>query len=80
MPLLKPPSPKADRVTLQLRVQKPFLEQVELYAEFIGADKEYVITQPVSRLLKRDQEFQRWLQQRNHSGGNKTGEATTVTG
>ncbi len=69
MPLLKPPSPKGDRVTLQLRVQKPFLELVELYAEFIAADKEYVITQPVNRLLKRDQEFERWLSQQNHSAG-----------
>ena len=40
MLLLKPLSPKAERVTLQLRVQNAFLELVELYADFIAADKE----------------------------------------
>ncbi len=59
MPLLKPPTPKPERVNVQVRVEKSFLELVELYAEFIGATREYVVTESVNRLLKRDHDFQR---------------------
>jgi len=33
MPLLKPPAPKPERVNLQVRIEKSFLERVELYAD-----------------------------------------------
>ena len=49
MPLLKPPTPKPERVSLQVRVEKSFFELVELYAEFIGASREYVVTESVNR-------------------------------
>jgi hypothetical protein len=53
--------PKPERVNLQIRVQKSFLELVELHAEFIGASHEYAVMESVNRLLKRDHDFQRWL-------------------
>ncbi len=45
MPLIKPPTPKPERVNLQVRVEKSFLELVEPHAEFIGASREYVVTE-----------------------------------
>jgi len=80
VPLLKPPTPKPERVNLQVRVEKSFLELVELYAEFIGATREYVVTESVNRLLKRDHDFQGWLRKRNHSGGDKPVQAHATTG
>ncbi len=65
MPLLKPPTPKPERVDLQVRIEKSFLELVEPHAEFIGASREYVVKESVNRLLKRDHEFQSWLRQPN---------------
>ena len=59
---------QAERVNLQVRVDKSF---VELYAEFIGASREYVVTESVNRLLKREHDFQSWLRQQNHSTGEK---------
>ena len=79
MPLLKPPTPKPERVNLQVRVEKSFFELVELYAEFIGASREYVVTESVNRLLKRDHDFQTWLRQQNHSAGEKPAQARATT-
>jgi len=79
MPLLKPPTPKAERVNLHVRVEKSFLELVELYAEFIGASREYVVTESVNRLLKRDHDFQDWLRQQNHSRGEKPAQPRATT-
>ncbi len=79
MPLIKPPTPKPERVNLQVRVEKPFLELVELYAEFIGASREYVVTESVNRLLKRDHDFQTWLRQQNHSAGEKPAQPRATT-
>ncbi len=50
MPLIKPPTPKPERVNLQVRVEKSFLELDERYAEFIGASREYVVTESANRL------------------------------
>jgi hypothetical protein len=79
VPLLKPPTPKPEKVQLQVRVEKPFLELVELYAEFIGASREYVVTESVNRLLRRDRDFQGWLRKRNHRGGEKPAQARATT-
>ncbi len=79
MPLLKPPTPKPQRVNLQVRVEKSFLELIELYAEFIGATREYVVAESVNRLLKRDHDFQSWLKQQNHSAGAKPAPARATT-
>ncbi len=79
MPLLKPPTPKPERVNLHVRVEKSFLELVELYAEFIGASREYVVTESVNRLLKRDHDFQGWLRQQNHSRGEKPAQPRATT-
>jgi hypothetical protein len=79
VPLIKPPTPKPERVNLQVRVERSFLELVERYAEFIGASREYVVTESVNRLLKRDRDFQTWLKQHKHSAGENPPQARATT-
>ena len=61
MPLLKAPSKQPKTTTLQVRLEKEVRQSLERYAEFIGANASYVVSEALKLLFKRDDEFKRWL-------------------
>ena len=61
MALLKTPSKQPKTTTLQVRLEEEVRRNVDRYAEFIGANASYVISEALKLLFKRDDEFKRWL-------------------
>ena len=61
MPLLKAPSKQPKTTTLQLRLEEEVRRSLDRYAEFIGANASYVVSEALKLLFKRDTEFKRWL-------------------
>ena len=64
MPLLKAPSKQPKTTTLQVRLEEEVRYHLDRYAEFIGANASYVVSEALKLLFKRDAEFKRWLGQR----------------
>jgi hypothetical protein len=64
MPLI-PARPHVDeKDTLSLRLDRPLHERLKQYAEFIQSPKDYVISQALSHLFRKDKEFATWLEAR----------------
>ena len=64
MPLI-PARPHVDeKDTLSLRLDRPLHERLKRYAEFIDSPKDYVISQALSQLFRKDKEFATWLEAR----------------
>ena len=63
MPLLKAPSKQPKTTTLQVRLEEEVRHNLDRYAEFIGANASYVVSEALKLLFKRDDEFKRWLGQ-----------------
>ncbi|MGH9716678.1 MAG: hypothetical protein ACRD4R_08120 [Candidatus Acidiferrales bacterium] len=61
MPLLKAPSKQPKTTTLQVRLEEEVRHNLDKYAEFIGANASYVVSEALKLLFKRDDEFKRWL-------------------
>lgn len=61
MPLLKAPSKQPKTATLQVRLEEDVRHNLDRYAEFIGANASYVVSEALKLLFKRDDEFKRWL-------------------
>ena len=59
--LLKAPSKQPKTTTLQVRVEEEVKLNLDKYAEFIGANASYVVSEALRCLFKRDDEFKRWL-------------------
>jgi predicted transcriptional regulator len=61
LPLLKAPSKQPKTTTLQVRLEEEVRHNLDKYAEFIGANASYVVSEALKLLFKRDDEFKRWL-------------------
>jgi len=61
LPLLKAPSKQPKTTTLQVRLEEEVRHHLDKYAEFIGANASYVVSEALKLLFKRDDEFKRWL-------------------
>lgn len=59
--LLKAPSKQPKTTTLQVRLEEEVRHNLGRYAEFIGANASYVVSEALKLLFKRDDEFKRWL-------------------
>ena len=59
--LLKAPSKQPKTTTLQVRLEEEVRRNLDRYAEFIGANASYVVSEALKLLFKRDDEFKRWL-------------------
>jgi len=59
--LLKAPSKQPKTTTLQVRLEQEVRHNLDQYAEFIGANASYVVSEALKFLFKRDDEFKRWL-------------------
>jgi predicted transcriptional regulator len=64
LPLLKAPSKQPKTTTIQVRLEEEVRHNLDRYAEFIGANASYVVSEALKLLFKRDAEFKRWLGQR----------------
>ena len=62
MPLLKAPSKQPKTTTLQVRLEEEVRHNLDRYAEFIGANASYVVSEALKLLFKRDDEFKRWIE------------------
>jgi hypothetical protein len=49
---------------ISLRLRRPLHERLKLYAEFIQSPKDYVVSQALTRLFRKDKEFAIWLESR----------------
>jgi len=61
LPLLKAPLKQSKTTTLQVRLEEEVRHNLDGYAEFIGANPSYVVSEALKLLFKRDTEFKRWL-------------------
>jgi len=61
LPLLKAPSKQPKTTILQVRLEEEVRHNLNRYAEFIGANASYVVSEALKLLFKRDDEFKRWL-------------------
>jgi len=61
LPLLKAPSKQPKTTTLQVRLEEEVRRNLDRYAEFIGGNQAYVVSEALKLLFKRDDEFKRWL-------------------
>ena len=59
--LLKAPSKQPKTTTLQVRLEEEVRHNLDRYAEFIGANASYVVSEALKLLFKRDDEFKRWV-------------------
>lgn len=61
MPLLKAPLKQTKTTTLQVRLEEEVRHNLDRYAEFIGANASYVVSEALKPLFRKDDEFKRWL-------------------
>jgi hypothetical protein len=64
MPLIPAQPTIVPRETLSVRIDRVIHERLKLYAEFIQSSKEYVISQALRQLFRKDREFAAWLEAR----------------
>jgi len=81
LPLLKAPSKQPKTTTLQVRLEEEVRHNLDKYAEFIGANASYVVSEALKLLFKRDDEFKRWLSEHptNINHGPLEGDVLTKT-
>ena len=63
MAIIKAPPKQPKTVTIQARVEGSVKMQLDQYAKFIDSTPSYVITEALTVLFKRDDEFKAWLSQ-----------------
>ena len=76
LPLLKAPSKQPKTTTLQVRLEEEVRHNLDRYAEFIGANASYVVSEALKFLFKRDDEFKRWLGEHPNNINQSTPEET----
>ena len=81
MALLKAPSKRHKTTTLQVRLEEEVRHNLDRYAEFIGANPSYVVSETLRFLFKKDAEFKRWAGQHKSdpNPGQHEGDALTKT-
>lgn len=79
--LLKAPTKQPKTTTLQVRLEEEVRHNLDRYAEFIGANASYVVSEALKLLFKRDDEFKRWLSEHptNINQEQTRGDALTKT-
>ena len=70
MSIIKKPEVPPEIDILEIPVERPLIQMLDRYAEFIGSDRNHVIVSAVRVVFKRDYEFKRWV--RHKDGSQKT--------
>jgi len=76
--LLKAPT-KQKTTTLQIRLEDDVRTALSKYAQFLDANPSYVVSETLKLLLKRDQEFKRWLSQHTKNDGREQNDEAALT-
>ena len=63
MALLKAPMKQPKTATLQVRLEEEVRHNLDKYAEFLGGNTSYVVSEALKFLFKKDGDFKRWLGQ-----------------
>jgi hypothetical protein len=67
LPILKAPPKQPKNAMIQVRVEENIKLNLDKYAEFIGGNQAYVVSEALKLLFKKDEEFKHWLSERtNH--------------
>ena len=61
MSILKAPPKQPKNSMIQVRVEENIKLNLDKYAEFIGGNQAYVVSEALKLLFKKDEEFKRWL-------------------
>lgn len=69
MSIIKKPEVPPEIEILEIEIERPLIQMLDRYAEFIGSDRNHVVVSAVRVVFKRDYEFKRWL--RHHDGPQK---------
>jgi hypothetical protein len=79
--ILKAPPKQPKNATIQVRVEEKIRLNLDKYAEFIGGNQAYVVSEALKLLFKQDEEFKRWLGQyaNNHNQEQIQGDDLTKT-
>jgi hypothetical protein len=79
--LLKAPSKQSKTTALQVRLEEEVRRNLDRYAEFIGANASYVVSEALKLLSRKDDEFKRWTGQHtdNHDQQETQGGALSKT-
>jgi hypothetical protein len=64
MPLI-PSQTRKSREPVTVKLEKPVIDQLKLYAEFIDSTQEHVVNEALALTFKKDKEFQQWLEGRS---------------
>jgi hypothetical protein len=65
MPILKSPPNRPKNATIQVRVEEGIKSQLDSYAQFIGANQAYVVSEALRLLFRKDSEFRTWVSAEN---------------
>jgi hypothetical protein len=52
---------KKNREAVTVKLDKPVIDQLKFYAEFIDSTQEHVVNEALILTFKKDKEFQDWL-------------------
>ena len=78
MSIIKKPAVPPEIDTLEIEIERPLIQMLDRYAEFIGSDRNHVVVSAVRVVFKRDYEFKRWLRQRDGTQKPTNGPRQTV--
>jgi len=59
--ILKAPPKQPKNAMIQVRVEESIKLNLDKYAEFIGGNQAYVVSEALRLLFKKDEDFKRWL-------------------
>lgn len=65
MSIIKKPEVPPEIDTLEIQIERPLIQMLDRYSEFIGSDRNHIVVSAVRVVFKRDYEFKRWLRQRD---------------
>ena len=60
---MKAPSKQPRTTTIQVRLEEGVRHNLDRYAEFIGANPSYVVSEALRLLFRKDAEFKHWAGQ-----------------
>ena len=79
MSILKAPPKQAKNAMIQVRVGENIKLNLDKYAEFIGGNQAYVVSEALKLLFKKDEEFKRWLDQQSRDDNQHQTEGEVLT-
>jgi hypothetical protein len=69
--ILKAPPKQPKNAMIQVRVEEKIKLNLDKYAEFIGGNQAYVVSEALKLLFKKDEEFKRWLDQQSRDNNHQ---------